>query len=213
MILGRSTEGRAIRAVRLGDPDSPRKVVVVGSIHGDEREGLRVTRRIRALRVRGVDLWVVDSFNPDGLAAGTRQNARGVDLNRNFPYRWRARRHAGDRYWSGPRPLSERESRVVRRWLLRIRPDVTVWYHQPWGACSLRATGRPGPAALRAPGGHVAQLPRRRPARHRHERGRTTGCPGATRSSSSCRRGRSRAAPSAATRGPPLAAAVGSLDT
>jgi murein peptide amidase A len=133
VVLGRSTEGRAIRAVRLGDPDSPRKVVVVGAIHGNEREGLRVTRRIRSLRVRGVDLWVVDSFNPDGLFAGTRQNARGVDLNRNFPYRWRGGGTRGDQYWSGPRPLSERESRVVRRWVLRIRPDVTIWYHQPWG--------------------------------------------------------------------------------
>jgi protein MpaA len=135
VVLGRSAQGRAIRAVRLGDPGAARKAVVVGSIHGDERGGLAVTGALRrAARARDVDLWVIDSVNPDGLRRHTRQNARGVDLNRNFPYRWRRSGSRGARYWGGPRPLSEPESRLVRRWLLRIRPAVTIWYHQPWGA-------------------------------------------------------------------------------
>jgi len=135
--VGRSAEGRAIVASRLGDPNAERKALVVGSIHGDERGGLTVTRELRrawASRLRGVDLWVIDTVNPDGLRRGTRQNARRVDLNRNFPYRWRMNGRRGSRYWGGPKPLSEPESRAIRKLVLRLRPAVTVWYHQPWGA-------------------------------------------------------------------------------
>lgn len=133
VLLGRSTEGREIRAVRLGERDSARKVLVVGAIHGSETAGVRVTRALRRRAgVAEVDLWVVDSVNPDGVARGRRQNARGVDLNRNFPRRWR-RSARGSAYYSGSRALSERESRVVARWIDRLRPAVTIWYHQPWG--------------------------------------------------------------------------------
>lgn len=104
----------------------PVNVLVVGSIHGDETAGHAVIRRLRALGPPpGVRLWTVRTVNPDGAVAGTRGNARGVDLNRNFPHRW-AR---GDR--GGPRPLSEPESRAVRRLVRRVRPDLTIWYHQP----------------------------------------------------------------------------------
>jgi murein peptide amidase A len=135
--VGRSAQGRPIVASRLGDPAAARKVLVVGQIHGDEPGGLAVTREVRrqwASRLRGADLWVVDTFNPDGRRRGARQNSRGVDLNRNFPYRWRMNGRRGSRYWGGPKPLSETESRAIRKLVLRLRPAVTIWYHQPWGA-------------------------------------------------------------------------------
>src|SRR3954471_2248373 len=85
--IGRSVQGRAIRARLVGDPGAPTKVLVVGCIHGNETAGEAVTRRLRRLSPpAGVALWLVDEFNPDGCAADTRQNAHGVDLNRNFPY-------------------------------------------------------------------------------------------------------------------------------
>src|SRR3954452_8828365 len=75
VLLGHSAEGRPIKAVRVGDPTSPRKALAVGVIHGNEAAGLRITRALRRQRVHGVDLWVVNSVNPDGLAHGARQNA------------------------------------------------------------------------------------------------------------------------------------------
>jgi protein MpaA len=141
---GRSVEKRAIRAVRIGDPDAERVGLVVGSIHGDERAGLRITRQLRRRHRHdgGMQLWVVDTVNPDGLRAGTRGNARGVDLNRNFGFHWSGSEPRSSGYYAGPRPFSEPESRAVRRLVERIRPQVSIWYHQPWGAV-LACHGRP----------------------------------------------------------------------
>jgi len=130
-VIGRSVEDRRITLVRRGDPDAPRRVLVVGCIHGNECAGVAVTRALRHVQVpTGVELLLIDSVNPDGRADGRRQNARGVDLNRNFPTAWRHRGSAGDTYYSGPKPLSEPESRVVARLVRRERPAVSVWYHQ-----------------------------------------------------------------------------------
>jgi protein MpaA len=78
-------------------------------------------------------LWVIEDLNPDGVALGTRQNADGVDLNRNFPWRWRHLGHRGALQYSGPHPLSEPESRLARALILRVRPRVSIWFHQPLG--------------------------------------------------------------------------------
>jgi murein peptide amidase A len=128
-LLGDSYEGRPIRVFHRGDPDETR-VLVVGCIHGDECAGVRIARRLRSGRPRSsLDLWILPSLNPDGRAAHTRQNARGVDLNRNFPYRWR--RGPRGRYYPGRRPASERETRIAMRLIERIEPAITIWFHQP----------------------------------------------------------------------------------
>ena len=131
VLVGRSSRGRPIRALRVGSRRAQRKVLVVGEIHGDELAGIAVTHRLRRVRPpRGVELWLIDELNPDGAAAGTRHNARGVDLNRNFPYRWRAMGRPFDTYHSGSGPLSEPESRAAADLIERIHPRVTIWYHQ-----------------------------------------------------------------------------------
>lgn len=129
-LLGRSVRGRPILAYELGDPLSRRHALVVGYVHGDERAGLAIVRelRARAKAISGVDLWVVPTTNPDGGAANTRQNARGVDLNRNFPAGWR--RLPRGTFYSGTGPLSEPESKIAHALIRRLKPDVSIWYHQ-----------------------------------------------------------------------------------
>jgi protein MpaA len=124
--------GRRIEAVELGDPESNRKILVFGAIHGDETAGIPLARRLEhGVAPPGTDLWVVRDLNPDGVAAHTRQNANGVDLNRNFPRRWRRLGRRGDQQYAGHRPLSEPEARIARALIRRLRPRITIWFHQP----------------------------------------------------------------------------------
>ena len=133
MVLGRSTQGRTVVSFRLGDPTSETTILVVGCIHGNECAGTAIARALIASPPAGIDLWVIRNLNPDGFHAGTRQNGRGVDLNRNFPFHWRPAGRPWDKEYSGPHPLSEPEDRIVRRLIARVHPDVSIWFHQPLG--------------------------------------------------------------------------------
>ena len=131
LLVGHSVRRRPIVAYERGDPTAP-ATLVIGVIHGTEPAGLRVIARLRhAPLPPHVHLWLVPTVNPDGLATGTRQNAHGVDLNRNWPAAWVPNGRPWDGYYSGPRPLSEPENRAMRAFILRIRPALTIWYHQP----------------------------------------------------------------------------------
>ncbi|HEY2480026.1 MAG TPA: M14 family zinc carboxypeptidase [Solirubrobacterales bacterium] len=132
LILGTSVRGRPIVVLLLGDLDAARPLLVVGAIHGDEPAGIAIAGDLRSdPPPRSGLLVTIPDLNPDGAAAGTRQNARGVDLNRNFPWRWRQLGRLGDPEYSGPHPLSEPESRLAHRLILRRRPQITIWFHQP----------------------------------------------------------------------------------
>jgi protein MpaA len=147
-VIGRSVQGRRIVATRYGDSTSDRVVLMVGVIHGDEHAGVRIVHalRRRAPKAESAQLWLIRTVNPDGLKAHTRKNAHGVDLNRNFPFRWRDDVPRSNGYYPGPRPASEPETRAVMSFVRRIRPDLSIWYHQPWGAV-LACRGRPPIAA------------------------------------------------------------------
>jgi murein peptide amidase A len=134
-LLGRSLLGRPIAIFERGDPTATRRILVVGCIHGNENAGIAVAKRLRSIPLSpDLDLWVIPSANPDGVARGTRTNGRGVDLNRNFGWRWRPIGRPGDLQYSGAGPLSEPETRLLVEAINRIRPDVTIWFHQPIGA-------------------------------------------------------------------------------
>ena len=129
MVIGHSVEHRPIVAHVVGDRAAAVRVLVVGDVHGNEPAGEAIVARLRRVPTpRGVRLWLVRTANPDGAAAGTRQNARGVDLNRNFPYRWQP----GPRgtFYPGPRPASEPETRALMKLVRRVRPQLAIYYHQ-----------------------------------------------------------------------------------
>jgi hypothetical protein len=159
--FGGSVDGTKLVAVRIGDADSQRTGLVVGSIHGDETAGHDIVRVLkhRYREARHVKLWVVKTVNPDGVAENARKNARGVDLNRNFSYRWTDAVPESSGYYPGPRPFSEPEARAVRRLVERIEPNVTIWYHQPWGQVLLPCNG---PARVQKRYAELAHWPTKR---------------------------------------------------
>ncbi len=139
-VIGHSVEGRPITLLADGAPDAELRALVVGDIHGDETAGMRIARRLVAgAAPPRTELMVVPTINPDGVAAGSRGNAHGVDLNRNFPYRWRP---LGGGEYSGTGALSEPEARAAHRLILREEPEVTIWFHQPFGLVD-RPEGNP----------------------------------------------------------------------
>jgi predicted deacylase len=138
--IGTSVQGRAIVATHRWTDGAARTTVVIGSMHGDERAGTRVVRRLRSAALpAGVDLWLVPTMNPDGTAAHRRTNAHGVDLNRNFPRYWQ-RSRVGSATWSGPSAASEPETRAMQGFLRRVGARTTLSFHQPLdGVDSYRA--------------------------------------------------------------------------
>jgi len=126
--LGESVDGRPIMAYRLGESDQP-TVVLISTMHGNEPHTRKILLSLKeGRRIEGVNLWVVPTYNPDGLAAGTRKNARGVDLNRNYPHNWA---DLDGSYESGPHPKSEPETRAMIRFLKDVKPKRILSFHQP----------------------------------------------------------------------------------
>ena len=127
-VLGHSVQGRPIRAATIGT--GLRRVLWVGGIHGDEREGRIATQELPTafLAVEGaskrVSLTILEDVNPDGTELGTRGNANGVDLNRNYPAK---NFKAEPRY--GMKPLSQPESRALHDFLLKGEFDLVIVAH------------------------------------------------------------------------------------
>jgi protein MpaA len=143
-VLGYSVQHRPIVAYRMGTATAKTKAIILGEMHGDEIAGVNVVNQILHGRaIRNIDLWVIPTMNPDGFAHRSHGNAHGVDLNRNFPYRWRVLHgyHA-----SGPGPLSEPESRAMYGFLQQIKPNLMVSMHQPFGGIDTTDGGARNPA-------------------------------------------------------------------
>lgn len=125
----------------------PTRVLVIGGIHGDEPSAtvLALHWIELAKQIPAQSHWrFLPALNPDGLLAQkpTRTNARGVDLNRNFPTPnwqneasayWGKRTKKDPRRWPGKQPLSEPESKLVFDQMASFAPQLIVSIHAPYG--------------------------------------------------------------------------------
>lgn len=141
VVIGTSHQGRNIVAYYRGAKEPKRVLLILGQMHGDEPAGRRTAQHAvkYAKPKAGTGLWVITTMNPDGAARRTRTNARGVDLNRNWPTSGWIRGTKGSRTYGGAKKASERETRAMMRFLKRYRPRYIVSLHQP-----LHGVGRSG---------------------------------------------------------------------
>lgn len=128
-------------------PTPPKRVLVIGGIHGDELTS--VSTVFRWLNWSGqtdaaLYQWrMIPVANPDGLLArpSTRVNANGVDLNRNFQTPdwdknaqayWTQRTHSDPRRYPGKTAGSEIETRWLQAQIEEFRPDLIISLHAPY---------------------------------------------------------------------------------
>ena len=142
VLLGHSVQGRPIRGVELGN--GPRWVAVIGGIHQGNEANTTVLAKLLLTHFRdnlaeipdGVGLAFIPDLNPDGAVAGTRENANGVDLNRNWDAGWQPDTHGPSGLvpgGGGTRPFSEPETRALARYLVN-RPFVAaIFIHSQGG--------------------------------------------------------------------------------
>ncbi len=131
--FGRSVQNVPLTFYRRQSGENGARVLVIGCIHGDEFVGNRVIDILRDLPLEGnIDLWTVRTINPDGQQLRTRQNANGVDLNRNFPGNWQKIGKPGSWQYAGTGPASEPEVSAIVKLGDLVQPEFVIWYHQDY---------------------------------------------------------------------------------
>lgn len=137
--IGSSVRGRALTAYRFGN--GPQMIIYMGAMHGSESNSKRLMdewfsevnarpERVPAHR----SIVIIPSVNPDGVAVGSRFNARAVDLNRNFPANdWKSvvttPASSEPTPAGGPSPLSEPESQAVATFIRQNSPRLVLSFH------------------------------------------------------------------------------------
>ena len=158
----RSINGRALwmRDIKAENPSL--RVLVVGGIHGDELSSsslvlhwIGLAGQPPADMPQAVHWRFIPALNPDGLfqRPPQRTNARGVDLNRNFPtpnwerdanQYWENRTGKDPRRYPGGRALSEPESAFLVDEIERFKPQLIVSIHAPYGVLDFDSPAKEG---------------------------------------------------------------------
>lgn len=143
-VIGQSYEGRPLWAMHFGR-DEPGGIFLVSLLHACEFVGslalLALAEKLVAARP-GAPLTIVPIANPDGAERVrasawngsirfSRGNARGIDLNRNFPGS-----HRAGGFWSrvpyyrsGASPASEPETAAIVRVARAAAPASAISFH------------------------------------------------------------------------------------
>lgn len=105
-------------------------VLVIGVVHGDEPQGEYLINKYLESHFNS-QLAFIPILNPDGKQAGTRVNANGVDLNRNFPTKnWVLSEK--NEFFGGEFPASEVETKFLIDIIEDLKPSLILTLHAPF---------------------------------------------------------------------------------
>lgn len=136
-ILGKTVLGRPIECLFFAPPDyaKPKPTAILfGAIHGDEPIGVhslaKLCEELMAMPP-GRPTWIIPALNLDGLAAGTKNNANNVDLNRSFASKnWSPEHKSG--YYPGQSAESEPEAQVLSKLITDTGATRLIALHSPF---------------------------------------------------------------------------------
>ena len=130
-ILGKAVSGLPILGHRLGE--GCKTVLILGGVHGDEVEGVTaataLVEKLIKKPIQDLGVYIVPTFNVDGVLAKTRVNKRGVDLNRNLPTQDWNPKAFNERYPPGPHANSEPENQALVKFIDETKLDLIVSLH------------------------------------------------------------------------------------
>lgn len=141
-LLGKDTTNTHNIYRYIVEPEKYSKtIVLISGQHGNEKVGVYTIARLfhhltdeetylkypQISEIRNnVRLIIIPFANPAGYVAHTRNNGNGVDINRNYDYRWS--KNSGDK---GASAFSEKETQYIRDTIDRYKNDTcfVIDYH------------------------------------------------------------------------------------
>jgi len=164
--IGRSGEGRQLKVLKISSGPGRPALFLDGGMHAREwispatmtYLAKQLTEKKTSLLAKW-DVYLLPLVNPDGyeysrtkdrLWRKTRSNPHlgncsGVDLNRNFGYKWGGKGSSNKQcseVYRGPRAFSEPESRAIKQFILKRRRNIKLYmtlhsygkmFLYPWG--------------------------------------------------------------------------------
>jgi murein peptide amidase A len=129
---GTSRQGRDIFTRTYGT--GARQILIIGGVHGNELPSVPLVNNLmKHVRdnpdvILGCTVHFLLEANPDGVAAGTRTNANGVDINRNMEYDW-SPVASSVLTNPGPFPYSEPETVALEKIITNVKPQRILSVH------------------------------------------------------------------------------------
>ncbi len=122
-----------IELFEIKNSNYDKTVLIIGVFHGEEPQGEYLINKYLKEDLSEIKnrLLIIPCLNPDGKNVNKRQNANGIDLNRNFPTKnWE--KIENPEYFGGEKPASEIETQFMIDILSEIKPDAILSIHAPF---------------------------------------------------------------------------------